>query len=240
MNRSSLVSGQSRFASDYTMSGSLHGILITGPSANTMITGIDSIKAAEVPGVFGVISHVNAHNIQTYGSLAPFKFPNYADHYKVFQDNRILFNEQPVALIIAEKMDQARSAVGLLEINYSRDVKQGRGIKKDFKVQSSSKRFERECKGYFATKNYKYPIEELIILAAWSDDKKCKLYCPTTDSKQIQRWLANYLQLCQDDVQVNETNTAGGIHSGAPLYAHYVAVLTAAKELQRPLRVTVM
>ena len=104
-----------------TRRASLHGSVVTSTIAKGRITRIDCSAAMRVQGVIDVLTHENrppmADNDQAYkDDVAPDGSP-----FRPLYDDRILFNGQPIALVVAETSEIARFAASLVHVEYQQE-----------------------------------------------------------------------------------------------------------------------
>jgi CO/xanthine dehydrogenase Mo-binding subunit len=100
------VTGRARYSSDIRLSGQLYAGVLRSPHPHARIRRIDTAKAAQVPGVYAVLSAVNAPDISWY-----------EEESKLF-DTTLRFIGDEVAAVAAESEEIARDALGLIEVEY--------------------------------------------------------------------------------------------------------------------------
>ena len=96
------VTGAAKYAAEFNVPGLAFGSVVTSTIAKGRIARIDSSAALRVNGVLDVLTHENrprmADNDQAYkDETAPAGSP-----FRPLYDDRIVFNGQPVALVVAE------------------------------------------------------------------------------------------------------------------------------------------
>src|SRR5262245_41053312 len=104
------VTGAAKYAADYNVTGLAHGSVVCSTIAKGRITSIDTSSARSVNGVLAVLTHNNrppmANNDEAYKEdTTPSGTP-----FRPLCDDRILFNGQPIALVVAETPVIARFA----------------------------------------------------------------------------------------------------------------------------------
>ena len=114
------VTGSIRYAAEYPFRGLVYGAIVSSTIAKGTITGIDSKAAEKLPGVIAVISHLNAPEIPGYQA----KGNDYDPNIKTFNDNRVYFNGQPIALVIANTFERAKYAASLVKVQYQKEAHQ--------------------------------------------------------------------------------------------------------------------
>ncbi|CAA9543382.1 MAG: Molybdopterin dehydrogenase, molybdenum-binding subunit, partial [uncultured Thermomicrobiales bacterium] len=92
------VTGAARYAGDIALPGLLHARLVLSPYASARITRIDTAAAAAMPGVAGVYT---ADDLALQGAESGARRLNFLAR------DRVVFNGQPVAVVLAETIAQA-------------------------------------------------------------------------------------------------------------------------------------
>jgi xanthine dehydrogenase molybdenum-binding subunit len=122
------VTGASRYVDDLALPGMLHARLARSIEAHARIAGVDDRAAMALPGTVAVLSCVNlAGRLRPLPSYDPacHDFERASPYEPEPGDFRLLsevvrFVGEPVAAVAAETDEEARQAVGLLEIDYER------------------------------------------------------------------------------------------------------------------------
>src|SRR5664279_2144287 len=97
------VTGAAKYAAEYDFPDMAYGVLAGSTIANGSIVAMDTKKAGQAPGVLAIISHLNLTRPPGYPPpIESGKGPTSKKDYKVFEDDIIRFNGQPVALVIAD------------------------------------------------------------------------------------------------------------------------------------------
>jgi len=113
------VSGAARFTAEFALEDMAHAVLVCSRIANGRIAAIELRGADTAPGVIGVMTHHNAPRLKTPSifdveggsSCSPSDLP-------IMQDDRVSWNGQPVAVVVAETLEQAQYAASLLDVRY--------------------------------------------------------------------------------------------------------------------------
>ena len=115
------VSGKAPFCAEFPMERLTYGALKYSTIARGRITEID-VKAAEAAlGVVLVMTHRNAPKLN---KAPPFMSKPKAagpDDLPIMQDDRVHWNGQPVAVVLAETQEQADHAQSLIRVTYERE-----------------------------------------------------------------------------------------------------------------------
>ncbi len=112
------VEGQARFAAEFAMDGMCYAALAFGTIAKGRIAAFDLAETEASPGVVLVMTHLNAPKMErapVFGTSANAVGP---DDLAVMQDDRLHWNGQPIALVLAETQEQADHAASLVRATY--------------------------------------------------------------------------------------------------------------------------
>ena len=115
------VTGKAKYAAEFPVNNLSHGFLVMSDIAKGTIKKIDTAEAEKQSGVIKIITHENAPKLAftdkaDKDQLAPDGTP-----FRPFYTDKILFNNQPIALIVAETFEQARAAANLVKVEFSKE-----------------------------------------------------------------------------------------------------------------------
>ena len=212
-------------------------------------------------GVLTVLTHDNRpplpDNDQAYkDEVAPAGSP-----FRPLYDDRILFNGQPIALVVAETPEIARYAASLVRVDYDRQehvtdlqarrdhtvppppaTNPGEAVflppkprgTPDQALAAAAVRHEAE---YHVPIEHHNPMELYASTAIVESDGKLTVHDKTQGVQNVQKYLCGVFGLKPEDVCVLSPFMGGGFGSGLrPQYQVVLAVL-AARALRRPVRV---
>ncbi|WP_397474094.1 aerobic carbon-monoxide dehydrogenase large subunit [Pusillimonas sp.] len=107
------IQGKGNYVDDITMPGMLFGAMVRSPYAHARILGIDKSRALALPGV---------HAVLTADDLKPLSLhwmPTLAgDVQAVLADEKVSFQNQEVAFVVADDRYIAADAAELVEVQY--------------------------------------------------------------------------------------------------------------------------
>ena len=255
------VTGAAKYAADYNVPGLAHGSVVCSTIAKGRITRLDTGAAMAVRGVLTVLTHDNrpplADNDQAYkDDVAPAGSP-----FRPLYDDRILFNGQPIALVVAETPEIARFAASLVRVEYDRQEHvtdlQDRRVRTvppppatnpmeavflppkprgtpDQALAAAAVRHEAE---YHVPIEHHNPMELYASTVIVDGNGKLTVYDKTQGVQNVHKYVCSVFGLQPEDVRVLSPFMGGGFGSGLrPQYQVVLAVL-AARALQRPVRV---
>ncbi|WP_174278772.1 xanthine dehydrogenase family protein molybdopterin-binding subunit [Sphingomonas bacterium] len=112
------VTGEARYAAEYRVPDMLYGVAVVSAIAKGRIVSIEEEAARSVPGVVDILSHLNRpkHAWMNRSWKDELQIPG--EPFKAFHDDRIMFNAQPIAVVVAQTFEAARFAASLVEVAY--------------------------------------------------------------------------------------------------------------------------
>jgi carbon-monoxide dehydrogenase large subunit len=107
------IRGAGTYVDDIILPGMLHMAILRSPVAHARIVSIDSSAATALPGVVAVITgnDLAAHNLAWMPTLS-------GDTQAVLATDKVRFQGQEVAAVIAETPYAARDGLELIDIEY--------------------------------------------------------------------------------------------------------------------------
>src|SRR5882762_7243432 len=112
------VTGRATYAAEFDVPGQAHGAIVRSTVADGRIASIDSGAAERAPGVIAILTHRNAPRL-AYRAHKAVVDPGVGERLHVLQDDRITHQGQPIALVIADTLEQANHAATLVRITYA-------------------------------------------------------------------------------------------------------------------------
>ena len=108
-----LIRGKGTFVDDVKLPGMLHMAILRSPLAHATITSIDTSRASAVPGVVAVVTGelMAQHNLAWMPTLS-------YDTQAVLATDKVRFQGQEVAAVIAEDPYIAKDALELIDVDY--------------------------------------------------------------------------------------------------------------------------
>ena len=255
------VTGAAKYAAEFNVAGLVYGSVVTSTIAKGRITRIDPSAAMRVKGVLDVLTHANrpplADNDEAYkDETAPAGSP-----FRPLYDDKIKFNGQPIALVLAENSEVARFAVSLVRVEYETyrhvtDVYRQREAAvlaappatpfdalfappktRGRPEQALAAAAVRHAGEYYTPIEHHNPMELYAATVVYESDGKLTVYDKTQGVQNVQRYLCGVFGLKPEDVRVVSPFMGGGFGSGLrPQYEVVLAVL-AARALRRSARV---
>ena len=115
------VTGAAKYAAEFNTPGLAHASMVAATIAKGRIRRIDTGAASRVKGVLTVLTHENRPPMADKDEgwkddVAPDGSP-----FRPLYDNSIMFNGQPIALVVAETSEAARHAASLVRVEYEQE-----------------------------------------------------------------------------------------------------------------------
>jgi xanthine dehydrogenase YagR molybdenum-binding subunit len=114
------VTGAATYAAEFNQPGQAYAVIVTSAIAAGRIVAIDDSGARALPGVLAVISHANAPQLP-YEEHRTLVDPAVGERLHVFQDDRVRFFGQPIAVVVATTQERAEHAATLVRVRYATD-----------------------------------------------------------------------------------------------------------------------
>lgn len=115
------VTGAAKYAAEHSVPHLLHGVVVASTIAKGAIEKIDASDALALEGVVYVFTHENRPktarlDLKYKDMIAPPGSP-----FRPLHDEKILHNDQPIALVVAESLELARYAAALVRVHYQKE-----------------------------------------------------------------------------------------------------------------------
>ncbi|WP_174297596.1 xanthine dehydrogenase family protein molybdopterin-binding subunit [Sphingomonas bacterium] len=112
------VRGAARFAAEFPMDGMVYAALAYSTIAKGRIATLDTDAAEAAPGVVLVMTHRNAPRLAPPPMFMSAPKAASGDDLPIMQDDRINWNGEPIAVVLAQTQEQADHAVSLIRATY--------------------------------------------------------------------------------------------------------------------------
>jgi xanthine dehydrogenase YagR molybdenum-binding subunit len=116
------VSGTAQFAAEFPLDGMVYAAVAFSAIARGQITTLDIAAAEASPGVTLVMTHRNAPRMKPLPFFMEAPKAAAGDNLPIMQDDRIHWNGQPIAVVLAETQEQADHAVSLIRATYAAEA----------------------------------------------------------------------------------------------------------------------
>ncbi|WP_199440950.1 xanthine dehydrogenase family protein molybdopterin-binding subunit [Umezawaea beigongshangensis] len=241
------VTGTARYPADDPVPGALHGFLVTSTVARGEVTDIDTSAALGHPGVVAVYTHREMPRL----TVPPFPYPK---GFIPLQGTAIHHAGQPVAIVLAETLEQAQEAASLVQVRYRSEPPRAviddagqqpylpppfRDRPNEFTRGDASRALAqaevRVEAHYSSPTRHHNPIEPHATTAHWDGDR-LTLHETTQGVNVTRGVVATAFGLPADRIRVLAPYLGGGFGAKGPVWPHTIVNAAAARLARRPVR----
>jgi len=249
------VSGAARYSAEHPVDGVVHAVLVMSTIPSGRVLHIDDSAAREVPGVLLVMTHENALRLPQKTKDGKLQ-PPIGRRLTLLQENDVYYNNQPIAVVVADTFERAREAGARLRIEYERkpavlDFEQAKQFvhppEKVLTEETDTKRGDLHAGLLTGSANIDVtyttpienhnPLETHATIAHWDGDR-LTLYDSTQYMKGVQRIVASIFDMPPENVTAICPYVGGGFGSKGSVWSHVVLAAMAAKQLGRPVKLS--
>ena len=225
-----------------------YGWIVEASIAKGRIAELDTRPAEAAPGVLLVLSHKTMPPQGRYSTDIKQRFERAVPY---MNDAEIIAYGEPVAMVVAETLEQARDAASLIRPRYEPvpgefDLDTSRGEKPSSNVNEPDTAvgdFERSFADspvrldvtYTTPFHIHAQMEPHATLAWWEGDKVV-IRCSTQMVEHAQARVANTLQIPKENVRIVSRYIGGGFGGKLPVFADVLLSAQAARKLGRPVK----
>jgi len=238
------VTGKAKYAAEFQVPHVAYGFIVTGTIAKGTIKEIDTREAEAARGVIRVFTHLNAPKLKQNAAEPDPSF-------QALQSAKIVFNAQPVALVVAETYEQARYAARLVKVSYIAEKHQTdtEAVRGSSRVPAQGS--PRNTRGnpeaamgaapvkvdaeYRIPIEHHNPMEPHAAIAVWQGEM-LTIFDKTQEVYGVRKHLASSFGVPENNITVISPFVGGAF--GSSLKPNYYPSLTAmaARELKRPVK----
>ncbi|MCA1639018.1 MAG: xanthine dehydrogenase family protein molybdopterin-binding subunit [Acidobacteria bacterium] len=248
------VTGKAKYAAEFQVPNVAYGFIVQSTIGKGTIKAIDTTEASRAPGVIRIYTHKNYPKPAPPASAELKPQTNSQERDKSFralQSNKIVFNMQPIALVLAETFEQARYAACLVKSSYNEEkprTDMEAAMKTAFvpnperaakprgnparALQSAPVKIEAE---YTIPIEHHNPMEPHGAIAFW-ENGKLTIFDKTQGVYTVRKHLATSFDIPEENVNVVSPFVGGAF--GSSLRPNYYPALAAmaAREIKRPVK----
>jgi xanthine dehydrogenase YagR molybdenum-binding subunit len=247
------VTGAARYTADIPVTGAAHAAIVHAPIARGTIRSLDTGAAENAPGVLAVLTYQNMPRMhpvpKPWSHLRP-----WGQSYLPLQDDLVLYAGQPVALVVAETLDQAAHAGTLIRITYDTDppvVFDGETVRHAvdppqflWPVTSAVGDADKAIadapvtlrQTYTTADRHHNQMEPHATTADWDADGGLTLHETTQHLYGARDLVSIVLGLPADKIRIVSHFVGGGFGGKAYVWPHTLLAAVAAKAVGRPVR----
>jgi xanthine dehydrogenase YagR molybdenum-binding subunit len=247
------VTGKAKYAAEFTQpfpkADLAYAFIVQSTIANGTIASIDRTAADRSPGVISILTPFNAPKLEQGPPQPPAR-----RNLSLLQDKEVSYNGQPVAVIVARSLDEAKAAARLLKIkyiskpaqvNFKEKLGEARWPKNPGKEPPGNHRGDVQAgfakssvtieKTYVTPIQFHNPMEPHATIAWW-EGEKLTVYDATQYISGVKMSLAKTLNIPTDYVHVINPVVGGGFGSKGSMWSHVPLCAMAARVTGKPVK----
>ena len=252
------VTGTALYTAEHGLPGLTHAVLVTSTIASGRIVTIHTAQAEKMRGVLLVITHLNAPRLAEKGQAGV--VPPAGRILNLLQDGQVLYNNQPVALVVADSLEHAQDAARAVRIVYAAaraelDFNQAKAAcyaPKKARDQAADSARGDDSAGwnsascgvdviYRTPMEHHNPMEPHATIAHWEGDQRDQrdqltLYDSTQNVSGVRATVAMRFGLPPGNVRVICPFVGGGFGSKGSAWSHVVLAAMASRQVGRPVK----
>ncbi|NML65981.1 xanthine dehydrogenase family protein molybdopterin-binding subunit [Hymenobacter sp. RP-2-7] len=251
------VTGSAKYFAEFALPRTAYCVIVGSTIARGTLDQLDTKRAAAAPGVLGVFTHLNMPAIPGWdapvGGQADGPPPQpTAETYRILRGTKILFDGQPIAMVVADTFERATYAASLVKATYTRQTPKtdlnkhlAAAIAPSIPWMKDYSRGQAEAyktapvvleADYVVPTEVHNPMEMHGILAQWTSPTSLLLYAKTQGVNATQRAMAQAFKLDPRNVKVHTEFMGGGFGMGLRTWPQETAVVAIARQLGRPVK----
>ena len=254
------IRGKGNYVDDVQLPGMLHSAILRSPLAHAKINNIDVSAALELPGVYAVITgaDLDAQGLAWMPTLA-------GDTQAVLATDKVRFQGQEVAFVVADDRYVAQDALELIEVDYEpldvivdsrkaledgapviRDDKEGKEDNFIFSWDAGDRDAAEEAfqkaevtvrQEMFYPRIHPAPMETCGAVADYDVSTGEMTVYMTSQAPHAHRTLFAIVSgLPEHQIRIISPDIGGGFGNKVPIYPGYVCAAVASLVLGRPIK----
>ena len=247
------VRGEAKFAAEFPVEGMVYAALVYSTIPKGRVATLATSEAEAAPGVVLVMTHRNAPKVEPMPFFGEASKAASGDNLPIFQDDRVHWNGQPVAVVLAGTQEQANYAKSLIRVVYEEepavtafDQAKANGLHRAEMMGEALKHESHDAETSLAAAPYRVdeiyqtprhnhnPIEPHAVTVAWRGDE-LHVHDASQCVSHVAWSLAQAFGIDEKQVHVTSPFVGGGFGSKT-LWSHHVLAAAAAKLAGRPVR----
>jgi xanthine dehydrogenase YagR molybdenum-binding subunit len=251
------VTGEATFAAEHKLDNLAYARLVCSTIAKGSIGSIDRSEAERAPGVIAVVTNENNPRLERPPLLDVQHLDRgvAASDLPVMQDAEVHWDGEPVAVVVAETLEQAEHAASLVRVRYDAeqpqvsfdDLKRQAEAPPDIMGEESEIQTGDAEKGlaeaavtvdnvYRTPRHNHNAIEPHATIAAWDDDGQLTVFDSTQFVSGYQHVLATMFDIAPESVRVVSPFVGGAFGGKWAVWNHTPLCAAAAKVVGRPVK----
>jgi xanthine dehydrogenase YagR molybdenum-binding subunit len=250
------VSGRATYAAEFEVANIAHAAMVSSTVARGRIASIDTAAAQRSPGVLAVLTHMNAPRLP-YRPHKGATDPAIGERLHVLQDDRVLHQGHPVALVVAESLEQAQHAAALVRVTYKAEAAVTDAARAEPVLPTQEKTDQGAANApetrrgeperalaaapvkidqrYVISRENHNPIELHATIASWEGDR-LTLWDKTQWVHNVAEEIGAVFGIPAENIRVISPFVGGAFGSGLRTWPHVTLAALGARVVKRPVK----
>jgi len=247
------VTGKAKYAAEFSQpfpkANLLYAYIVQATIPNGTIASIDRYAADLAPGVIAILTPFNAPKLNPGTPEPPAR-----RNLSLLQYKDVHYNGQPIAVVVAKSLNEAKTAAQLLKVKYDAKPAQilyrqrlvdARWPKNPGKEPAGNHRGDVQAgfaksavtveQTYITPIQHHNPMEPHATIAWW-EGEELNVYDSTQYISGVKMSLAKILDIPVDYVRVVDPVVGGGFGSKGSMWSHVPLCVMAAKVTGKPVK----
>jgi CO/xanthine dehydrogenase Mo-binding subunit len=248
------VTGAAQYVEDLPdLPNTAYGAALLSPYSHARILNIDASEALNMPGVLGIVDRDHLDGVNPRLKLAPHEHLKGVDDQDFVAIDKVRYDGDLVALVVAEDLRTAQRALGKIRVDYeplapvfdavaalapdAPILHEERGSNLlaedslawgdiDEGFRQADRIFE---ESYASPSMFHHPMEPVGGFLAQYVNGEANVWIPTSSPTRDAAEFAHFLGIEPDKVRVRVPYVGGGFGSKIPTPAHYAALFLSRK-----------
>jgi xanthine dehydrogenase YagR molybdenum-binding subunit len=251
------VTGTATYAAEFDVPRQVHASIVRSTIAKGRIASIEISDAQRATGVIAVLTHRNAPKLP-YRAHKALVDPEVGERLHVLQDDRVIHQGQPIALVVAETIEQAAHAANLVRVTYRAEAgatdvtREQPRLPTQEKTDQGPARPPETNRGdpdtalagapvtidetYVLPREHHNPVEMHATIAAWDGDH-LTLWDKSQWVHNTRDEIAAVFGVPADNVRVISPFVGGAFGSALRTWPHVTLAALGARVVRRPVKV---
>jgi CO/xanthine dehydrogenase Mo-binding subunit len=255
------VTGEAQYVEDLPdLANTAYGVPILSPYSHARVISIDSTEALKLPGVLAIVDRDHLDGVNPRLKVAPHEHLKIVDDQDFIAIDKVRFDGDLVALVIAEDLRSAERARDKVKIEYEplpavfdavealapggpilHEERGSNLLVEDSLVWGDIDEGFREAERVFeetysAPSMFHHPMEPVGGCLVHYANGEVNIRIPTSSPMRDAAEFAHFIGIEPDKVRLRVPYVGGGFGSKIPTTAHFAA-LVASRRLGRPVRI---
>ncbi|HWF11926.1 MAG TPA: xanthine dehydrogenase family protein molybdopterin-binding subunit, partial [Bryobacteraceae bacterium] len=236
------VTGTAKYAADFPVPGLVYASLVMSTVASGRVSKMDTAGAERAPGVLAVITPSNA-----------MRLPSPERRISLLQDDQVFYQNQPIGIVVAETLEQARYGASLIKPQYrtaparldflagfagsypsTHNGEPGDQSWGDVDAGLASANVKIDAL-YTTPIQHHNPMEPHATIAHWNGDR-LTLHDATQHISGLQEKAATLFGIPKEHVHVISLFVGGGFGCKGQVWSHVMLAALAARQVNRPVK----